>query len=105
MSFDGDRTYVHTSRFNIGLRRKPRFPDKPRVIPAGGCVAPMPGKVIELRVAEGDVVQAGQALLIMEAMKMEHSVTSPRDGTVAQITVASGDQVDADALLVVVADS
>ena len=105
MSFDGDRTYVHTSRFNIGLRRKPRFPDKSRVIPAGGCVAPMPGKVIELRVAEGDLVQAGQALLIMEAMKMEHSVTSPRDGTVAHITVASGDQVDADALLVVVADS
>ncbi|MBW2160649.1 MAG: biotin/lipoyl-binding protein, partial [Deltaproteobacteria bacterium] len=105
VSFDGDRTYVHTSSFNIGLRRKPRFPDKLQVIPAGGCIAPMPGKVIELRVAEGDVVQAGQALLIMEAMKMEHSVTSPRDGTVAQITVASGDQVDADALLVVVADS
>jgi acetyl-CoA carboxylase biotin carboxylase subunit len=105
MSFDGDRTYVHTSRFSIGLRRKPRFPDKSQVIPAGGCVAPMPGKVIELHVAEGDAVRAGQALLIMEAMKMEHSVTAPRDGTVAQVMVASGDQVDADALLVVVADS
>jgi 3-methylcrotonyl-CoA carboxylase alpha subunit len=105
MSFDGDRTYVHTSRFSIGVLRKPRFPDKSQVIPAGGCVAPMPGKVIELRVAEGDAVQAGQALLIMEAMKMEHSVTAPRDGTVARITVASGDQVEADALLVVVADS
>jgi biotin carboxyl carrier protein len=65
----------------------------------------MPGKVTEVHVAEGDAVQAGQALLIMEAMKMEHSVTSPRDGTVAQITVAPGDQVDAGALLVVVADS
>ena len=105
ISFDGDRTYVHTSRFSIGLLRKPRFPDKSQAIPAGGCVAPMPGKVIELQVAEGDPVQAGQTLLIMEAMKMEHSVTSPRDGTVAQIMVASGDQVDADALLVVVADS
>jgi 3-methylcrotonyl-CoA carboxylase alpha subunit len=104
-TFDGDRTYVHTSRFSIGLLRKPRFPDKSQAIPAGGCVAPMPGKVTEVHVAEGDAVQAGQALLIMEAMKMEHSVTSPRDGTVAQITVAPGDQVDADALLVVVADS
>jgi 3-methylcrotonyl-CoA carboxylase alpha subunit len=104
-TFDGDRTYVHTSRFSIGLLRKPRFPDKSRAIPAGGCVAPMPGKVTEVHVAEGDAVQAGQALLIMEAMKMEHSVTSPRDGTVAQITVAPGDQVDAGALLVVVADS
>jgi len=105
ISFDGDRTYVHTSRFSIALLRKPRFPDKSQAIPAGGCVAPMPGKVIELQVAEGDPVQAGQTLLIMEAMKMEHSVTSPRDGTVAQVMVASGDQVDADALLVVVADS
>jgi 3-methylcrotonyl-CoA carboxylase alpha subunit len=105
MSFDGDRTYVHTSRFSIGLLRKPRFPDKSQAIPAGGCVAPMPGKVIEVRVAEGDAVQAGQALLIMEAMKMEHSVSAPRNGTVAQVTVAAGDQVEADALLVVVADS
>jgi len=64
----------------------------------------MPGKVIELRVAEGDAVQAGQVLMIMEAMKMEHSVTAPQDGTVAQITVTAGDQVDADALLAVVAN-
>jgi biotin carboxyl carrier protein len=65
----------------------------------------MPGKVVELRVAEGDVVQAGQVLMIMEAMKMEHSVTAPQDGTVAQLLVVAGDQVDADALLVVVSES
>jgi biotin carboxyl carrier protein len=65
----------------------------------------MPGKVIELRVAEGDAVQAGQVLMIMEAMKMEHSVTAPQDGTVGQILVTAGDQVDADALLVLVAES
>ena len=80
--------YVHTSQFSIGLLRKPRFPDKSQAVPAGGCVAPMPGKVIELRVAEGDTVQAGQVLLIMEAMKMEHSVTAPQDGTVAHVSVA-----------------
>ena len=104
ISIDGDRTYVHTSAFSIGLLRKPRFPDKSQAIPAGGCVAPMPGKVIELRVAEGDTVQAGQVLMIMEAMKMEHSVTAPQAGTVAQITVQAGDQVDADALLAVVVE-
>ena len=65
----------------------------------------MPGKVIELRVAEGDLVQAGQVLLIMEAMKMEHTVTAPHDGTIAQVTIAAGDQVDADALLAVVEQS
>lgn len=105
VTYDGDRTYVHTSDFNIGLLRKPRFADKSLAIPAGGCVAPMPGKVVELRVSEGDLVQAGQVLLIMEAMKMEHTVTAPRDGTVTQVTVATGDQVDADALLVIVAES
>jgi len=99
---DGDRMHVHTSRFDVSLLRKPRFPDKSATIPAGGCIAPMPGKVVELRVAEGDTVEAGQVLLIMEAMKMEHSVTAPQDGAVAQVTVAAGDQVDADALLVVV---
>jgi len=101
--FDGERSYVHTSDFSMALLRKPRFPDKSRAIPVGGCVSPMPGKVIELRVAEGDTVHAGQVLLILEAMKMEHSVTAPQDGTVAQVSVAAGDQVDADALLVVVA--
>lgn len=105
VSFDGDRTYVHSSQFSIGLQRKPRFPDKSKEIPAGGCIAPMPGKVVELRVAEGDSVTAGQVLLIMEAMKMEHTVTAPQDGTVAQVSVAAGDQVDADALLIVVAES
>ncbi len=103
--FDGDRTYVHTDQFSIGLRRKPRFPDKSLEVPAGGCIAPMPGKVIELRVAEGDTVRAGQVLLIMEAMKMEHTVTAPQDGTVARVTVTAGDQVDADALLVLVSES
>jgi len=105
ISFDGDRTFVHSSDFSIDLLRKPRFPDKTQAIPAGGCVAPMPGKVIELRVTEGDTVKAGQVLMIMEAMKMEHSVTAPQDGTVGQILVTAGDQVDADALLIVVADS
>jgi 3-methylcrotonyl-CoA carboxylase alpha subunit len=104
VSFDGDRAYVHTAELNISLLRQPRFPDKARAIPAGGCIAPMPGKVVELRVAEGDTVQAGQVLLIMEAMKMEHSVTAPQDGVVAQVSVAAGDQVGADALLIVVAD-
>ncbi len=104
MSFDGDRAYVHTAQFSVGLARKPRFADKSQAVPEGGCVAPMPGKIVELRVDEGDTVQAGQVLMIMEAMKMEHSVTAPQDGNVAQLFVAAGDQVDADALLAVVSD-
>lgn len=105
VTFDDDRIYVHTRAFNLALRAKPRFPDKSLAIPAGGCVAPMPGKVIELRVAEGDAVAAGQVILIMEAMKMEHAVTAPQDGTVSQVSVAEGQQVEADALLAVVSAS
>ncbi len=101
----GDHAYVHAHGVEAALLLKPRFPDKARLVPAGGCVAPMPGKIIEIRVSEGDSVRAGQVLLIMEAMKMEHSVSAPRNGTVDQVSVVSGDQVDADALLVVVSES
>jgi 3-methylcrotonyl-CoA carboxylase alpha subunit len=103
--FSGDRVFVHTMDYSVGLRRKSRFPDLSAMVPAGGCIAPMPGKVIEVRVCEGDRVQAGQVLLIMEAMKMEHTVTAPQDGTVARVSVGAGDQVDADALLVVVEEA
>lgn len=105
VTFEEERVYVHTRAFNLSLQIKPRFPDKSLAVPAGGCIAPMPGKVIQLRVAEGDTVAAGQVLLIMEAMKMEHTVTAPHDGTVSQVSIAEGQQVDADALLVVVSES
>lgn len=101
----GDRreVFVHNAGLDVALKPTDRFPDKLLQVPAGACVAPMPGKIIQLRVAEGDAVEAGQVLLIMEAMKMEHSVTAPQDGTIEQVSVVDGDQVDADALLVVVA--
>lgn len=105
VTVSGDQTYVHANELDAALISRPRFPDRSLAVPAGGCVAPMPGKIVEIRVSEGDTVEAGQVLLIMEAMKMEHSVTAPQDGTVEQVSVDAGDQVDADALLVVVADS
>ncbi|OYT87030.1 MAG: 3-methylcrotonyl-CoA carboxylase [Burkholderiales bacterium PBB6] len=61
---------------------------------AGGrLTAPMPGKVIAFLVAAGDSVQAGQAVAVMEAMKMEHTLNAPRDGVVAELLYAVGDQV------------
>ena len=53
----------------------------------GSTVAPMPGKVIRVLVNAGDEVAAGQALLIIEAMKMEHQVVSPTTGVVAEVFV------------------
>ena len=59
----------------------------------GRLTAPMPGKVVSFLVAVGDVVQRGQALAVMEAMKMEHTISAPRDGVVAELLYAAGDQV------------
>ena len=68
----------------------------------GAILAPMPGKVIALDVAEGDSVTAGQRLMVLEAMKMEHSLTAPFDGTVTQLSASEGGQVQVEAVLCVV---
>jgi 3-methylcrotonyl-CoA carboxylase alpha subunit len=59
----------------------------------GGLTAPMPGKVIAFLARAGDAVTRGQPLAVMEAMKMEHTISAPRDGTVAEVLYAVGDQV------------
>jgi 3-methylcrotonyl-CoA carboxylase alpha subunit len=60
---------------------------------AGRLTAPMPGKVVSFAVQAGDKVSRGQALAVMEAMKMEHTIAAPADGVVAEILYAAGDQV------------
>jgi 3-methylcrotonyl-CoA carboxylase alpha subunit len=60
----------------------------------GRLTAPMPGKVVSFSVKAGDVVKKGQALAVMEAMKMEHTIAAPADGTVAELLYAPGDQVN-----------
>jgi 3-methylcrotonyl-CoA carboxylase alpha subunit len=68
--------------------------------PAGGLTAPMPGKVIAVHVAVGDKVKRGQALLVMEAMKMEHTIAAPGEGTVKELLYGVGDQVAEGAALI-----
>ena len=65
----------------------------------GNLAAPMPGKLLSFAVKTGDKVVAGQALAVMEAMKMEHTVAAPGNGTVAELLYAPGDQVAEGALL------
>ena len=65
----------------------------------GAIVSPMPGKIIAVEVAAGDAVTAGQKLLTLEAMKMEHTLTAPFDGVVAELNAVAGAQVQVDALL------
>ncbi len=77
----------------------------PEVETAGdACVAPMPGKVLQVAVEAGQAVTEGQLLAILEAMKTEHRLLAPRDGVVAAVQAREGDQVDAGAVLVALAD-
>ncbi|MEL7773138.1 MULTISPECIES: biotin/lipoyl-containing protein [Citromicrobium] len=68
----------------------------------GAILAPMPGKVIAVDVADGDTVTAGQRLMVLEAMKMEHALTAPFDGTVTDLNASEGGQVQVEAVLCVV---
>jgi len=65
----------------------------------GAIIAPMPGKVIAVDVSEGQAVTAGQRLLVLEAMKMEHALTAPFDGVIEGLTVTAGAQVQVEAVL------
>ena len=87
-----DTVYVAGGLFALPIPS--RFTDPDDAGRAGSTVAPMPGKVIRLLVAAGDDVAAGQPLLIIEAMKMEHQVVSPTTGIVAEVFVHAGDQLD-----------
>jgi biotin carboxyl carrier protein len=60
---------------------------------AGGLVTPLPGVVVSVAVKEGDTVTAGQTLLVIEAMKMEHAIKAPRAGTVKSLKHKAGDRV------------
>lgn len=66
-------------------------------------VAPMPGKVVRLLVKEGDKVEAGQGLLVVEAMKMQNEIRSPKSGALERVQVAEGQAVNAGDVLCVVA--
>ncbi len=64
--------------------------------PAGAHVqtAPMPGKIVDIRIAEGAAVSANQCVMVLEAMKMENEIVAEQDGTIASINVAKGDMVN-----------
>jgi len=66
----------------------------------GAILSPMPGRVVSLDVVAGDIVTAGQKLMVIEAMKMEHSIIAPFDGKVNEIGTSLNEQVASDALLI-----
>ena len=102
VSRSGDLLVVHGPRGDVEFEVRPRFQLPGGAADAGGFVARMPGKVIELRVGVGDAVQAGDTLLVLEAMKMEHPMSAKEDGVVLEVRVSEGDQVESGALLLIV---
>lgn len=93
---------MDSSLGSTALLAVPRFPDPSAAVHAGSLLAPMPGSVLRVLVETGTTVTAGEALIVLEAMKMEHTVAAPAAGTVTEVDVAAGDQVDTGQVLAVV---
>ncbi len=74
------------------------------IISTGGkeVQAPMPGKILAIKVVAGDVIKSGSVLIILEAMKMENDIMAPVDGTVKSVNVSVGDSVNTGDILVVI---
>lgn len=95
----GQDIYVDSAIGPVHLVALPRFPELGSAVEQGSLVAPMPGNVIRLGAEVGDTVTAGQPLIWLEAMKMEHTVSAPNDGVLTQLNVRTGQQVDVGAVL------
>jgi len=100
-----EAVYVDDPAGSAALGRVPRFPDPNAHAAAGSLLAPMPGAVVRVAAAAGDRVTAGQALVVLEAMKMEHTVAAPLDGVLTALHVQPGDQVESGQALAVVEEA
>ncbi|MEU8299181.1 biotin carboxylase N-terminal domain-containing protein [Micromonospora sp. NPDC048909] len=98
----GPAVFVDGPDGSVSLTELPRFPEPTTELAAGSLVAPLPGTVTRLHVEPGQRVAAGDLLLTLEAMKLEHPVLAPIDGVVAELPVPAGGQVDTGAVLAVV---
>ena len=102
LSIDGDIVDVDSPFGASTHTLVPRFADPAAAHHAGSLLAPMPGSVVRVLVGQGDHVVTGQPLVVLEAMKMEHTVASPADGAVSEVRVQPGQQVESGAVLVIV---
>ena len=98
----GETVDVDSARGHLSLTRVPRFTDPADAVASGSLLAPMPGTVVTVAVGEGDRVETGQPVLVLEAMKMQHTVAAPAGGIVTQMSVQPGAQVAAGEVLAVV---
>ena len=112
VTVNGEKFEVEVERADgrsSGLSRRPMERGERAAAPApaatssgtaNAVVSPMPGVILDLKVKEGDMVTVGQAVVVLEAMKMENEIVSEFAGKVTSIKVKKGDNVDTDAVLV-----
>jgi propionyl-CoA carboxylase alpha chain len=98
----GDVVWVDSALGSVALTPVPRLPVPVPSVQPGSLVAPMPGNVVRVEAAAGQRVSAGQPVLVLEAMKMEHLIVAPADGLLAEVLVTQGDQVEAGDVLATV---
>ena len=112
IEIDSHRFYAHITKAgseiiinmpfgDVNAYVLPRFIEPGNEVPEGGLIAPMPGKVIDVKVKKGSKVKAGDTLVIIEAMKMEHSIKATETGKIAKVMIQLNDQVDNGATLLV----
>lgn len=99
----GRRVIVSSSERSLTLLEAERFTDPQAIVAPGSLLAPMPGTVIRVGAGVGDSVTAGQKIIWVEAMKMEHAIVSDAAGILEELRVSEGDQVDVGTLLAVIA--
>ena len=99
---NNETVVVHMPWGDAVLEILPRFVLPGSEVQAGCLIAPMPGKVIDLKVKVGSKVKKGETLVILEAMKMEHQVKASEDGKVSKLLIRKDDQLENGALLMVV---
>ena len=95
----GDEIYIDSPHGCVRFTVAPRFPEATSAERQGSLLAPMPGAVVRLGAGLGDTVTAGQPLVWLEAMKMEHIIASPAAGVLTELSVAVGQQVGVGAVL------
>ena len=101
VSKDKNLLLLQTYKGDVLFKILPKFKIQELGIVEGGLNAPMPGKVVEVKIKKGSSVKKGDTLVILEAMKMEHKVSAPANGKISKVLISQGDQVENGQTLVV----
>ncbi|KHL10680.1 propionyl-CoA carboxylase alpha chain [Mumia flava] len=89
---------------SLSLQVVPRFVDPADQVAAGSLLAPMPAAVVSVAVEAGQRIAAGEVVVVLEAMKMQHTITAPTDGVVSELAATAGSQVESGAVLAVITE-